>query len=48
MAGRLQDKIALLTGGGAGLSEATTKRFAEEEAAVIVTAMVIDGTYTCH
>jgi NAD(P)-dependent dehydrogenase (short-subunit alcohol dehydrogenase family) len=39
MSQRLENKIALVTGAGAGIGEATSRRFAEEGATVIVTDM---------
>ena len=43
MAGRLAGKIALVTGAGSGLGEATAKRFTEEGAQVYVTDVNSDN-----
>lgn len=42
MSMRLSNKVALVTGGGAGIGEATARRFAEEGATVIVTDINAD------
>jgi 3(or 17)beta-hydroxysteroid dehydrogenase len=42
MSNRLQQKVALVTGGGSGIGEAICRRFAEEGCTVVVTDIVGD------
>ena len=42
MAGRLQDKVTVVTGAGNGIGRATALRFAEEGSSVIVADIQID------
>lgn len=43
MAGRLDGQVAIITGGGSGLGEASCRRFAEEGASVLVADMNLDA-----
>src|SRR6478609_858984 len=42
MAGRLEGKVAIVTGGGSGIGEAICKKFAKEGASVVVTGLPED------
>ena len=42
MVGRLQDKVAVITGGASGIGEATVTRFAEEGAACVIADLQTD------
>ena len=42
MTGRLEGKVAIVTGGGSGIGEAICKRFAKEGASVIVAGLPED------
>ena len=43
MTSRLQDKIAIITGAGSGIGEATAKRFVKEGAKVIIAEINSDN-----
>src|SRR5689334_22800106 len=42
MTRRLENKVAIITGGGSGIGEAVAKRFAKEGAAVVVAGFAED------
>ncbi len=45
MSGRLEGKVAIVTGAGTGLGEAIAHRFAREGAAVLVAGMPANGVH---
>lgn len=57
MSGRIQDKIAIITGAGSGIGEATAIKFAQEGAKVVIAEInskkyladvVISSPYTLY
>ena len=43
MTGRIQDKIAIITGAGSGIGEATAIKFAQEGAKVVIAEINADN-----
>ena len=49
MRGRLEDKVAIITGGTSGIGRRAVEIFAEEGASVLINGhnLVVDGGLTC-
>src|SRR5258708_2766845 len=43
MPGRLEGKVAVITGGGSGIGRATAQRFAQEGASICAADLVLEG-----